>query len=59
MSGPITDQKIFMKSTGHGVVFSETNYRDYTLKRSIIDEKRWKLIFTLENKQIEHFQLQS
>ena len=34
-------------------VFSETDYRDYTFKRSIITPNGWKLIYTLEEKSRE------
>lgn len=37
--------------------FSETNYREYTYKRSIISPDGWKLIVTLENNERELFQL--
>ncbi|MDF1661223.1 MAG: sulfatase [Planctomycetota bacterium] len=47
----------FFAKQRHRAVFSETNYRDYTFKRSIIDEERWKLIFTLESKSVELFNL--
>ena len=38
-------------------VFAETNYRDYTYKRSIITPDGWKLIVTLESNERELFQL--
>lgn len=47
----------FSKKINHRAVFSETNYRDYTFKRSIIDEDRWKLIVTLESEATELFNL--
>lgn len=36
---------------------SETNYRDYTFKRSIIAPDGWKLIYTLETKSRELYNL--
>jgi len=38
-------------------LFSETNYRDYTFKRSVITPDGWKLIYTLENKTRELYDL--
>ena len=38
-------------------VFSETDYRAYTYKRSIISPEGWKLIYTLENKSRELYDL--
>ncbi len=38
-------------------VYSETNYRDYTFKRSIITPDRWKFIYTLESKTRELYDL--
>lgn len=38
-------------------VFSETDYREYTYKRSIITPDGWKLIYTLENKTRELYNL--
>lgn len=38
-------------------VFSETDYRLYTYKRSIITPDGWKLIYTLENRSRELFDL--
>jgi arylsulfatase A-like enzyme len=38
-------------------VISETNYRDYTFKRSIITPDGWKLIYTLETKSRELYNL--
>jgi choline-sulfatase len=38
-------------------VFSETDYREYTYKRSIIDPDGWKLIYTLESKTRELYDL--
>lgn len=38
-------------------VFSETDYRLYTYKRSVIASDGWKLIYTLENKSCELFDL--
>ena len=38
-------------------VFSETDYREYTFKRSIIAPDGWKLVYTLENLQRELFDL--
>ncbi len=40
-----------------GPVFSETNYRDYTFKRSITTPEGWKLIYTLEDKSRELYNL--
>jgi arylsulfatase A-like enzyme len=40
-----------------GDAFSETNYRAYTYKRSIITSEGWKLIVTLENNERELYQL--
>jgi len=40
-------------------VFSETDYREYTFKRSIITPDRWKLIYTLENNRQELFDLKA
>jgi len=40
-------------------VFSETDYRQYTYKRSIITPDGWKLISTLENRSRELFNLES
>jgi arylsulfatase A-like enzyme len=37
--------------------YSETNYRDYTFKRSIITPDGWKLIATLESGDIELYNL--
>jgi len=39
-------------------VFSETDYRQYTYKRSVITPDGWKLIYTLENKGRELYSLQ-
>ena len=39
-------------------VFSETDYRDYTFKRSIITPTGWKLIYTLEEKSRELYHLE-
>ena len=39
-------------------VFSETNYRDYTFKRSIITPAGWKLIYTLEDNSRELYNLE-
>lgn len=38
-------------------VFSETDYRQYTYKRSIITPEGWKLIYTLESQTRELFDL--
>jgi arylsulfatase A-like enzyme len=38
-------------------VYSETDYRQYTYKRSVITPDGWKLIYTLENKSRELFDL--
>jgi arylsulfatase A-like enzyme len=38
-------------------VFSETDYREYTYKRSIITPDGWKLIYTLEDRSRELFDL--
>lgn len=38
-------------------VFSETDYREYTFKRSIITPEGWKLIYTLETKSRELYNL--
>ena len=38
-------------------VFSETNYREYTYKRSVISPDGWKLIFTLEQPVRELYHL--
>ncbi len=38
-------------------VFSETDYREYTFKRSIISPRGWKLIYTLENDRRELYYL--
>lgn len=38
-------------------VFSETDYRAYTYKRSVIDTQGWKLILTLESKRRELYHL--
>lgn len=40
-------------------VFSETDYRQYTFKRSIISSSGWKLIYTLESQSRELFDLSS
>ncbi len=40
-------------------IFSETDYREYTYKRSIIDDEGWKLIYTLENKTRELYNLKN
>ena len=39
--------------------YSETNYREYTFKRSIINPEGWKLILTLEKKSRELYNLES
>jgi arylsulfatase A-like enzyme len=41
------------------IVFSETDYRDYTFKRSIITPDHWKLIYTLEDKSRELYHLKN
>ena len=38
-------------------VYSETDYRQYTYKRSIITKDGWKFIYTLENKSRELYNL--
>ena len=38
-------------------VISETNYREYTFKRSIVDRNGWKLIYTLEKRKRELYNL--
>lgn len=38
-------------------VFAETDYRQYTYKRAIITQDGWKLIYTLETKKRELFNL--
>lgn len=38
-------------------VFAETNYREYTYKRAIITPDGWKLIYTLENRTRELYNL--
>ena len=38
-------------------VFSETNYREYTYKRSIVAPDGWKLIYTLERRTRELYNL--
>lgn len=38
-------------------VFSETDYREYTFKRSIITPDGWKLIYTLEDRSRELYSL--
>lgn len=40
-------------------VFSETDYREFTFKRSIITPQGWKLIYTLESRTRELFDLTS
>lgn len=40
-------------------VFSETDYREYTYKRSIITPDGWKLIYTLEGRRRELYHLES
>lgn len=45
------------KETENRAVFSETNYRDYTYKRSYIDAEHWKLIYTLETGKAELYDL--
>lgn len=40
-------------------IFSETDYRHYTYKRSIIAPDGWKLIYTLEDKTRELFDLKA
>lgn len=39
-------------------VYSETDYRQYTYKRSLITKDGWKFIYTLENKNRELYNLQ-
>lgn len=41
----------------HRDIFSETDYREYTYKRSIIDPDGWKLIYTLELRARELYNL--
>lgn len=46
--------------TGESVerdIFSETDYREYTFKRSLITSSGWKLIYTLENRSRELYYL--
>ena len=38
-------------------IFSETNYRDYTFKRSLTTPDGWKLIYTLEDGRRELYDL--
>lgn len=38
-------------------VYSETDYRQYTYKRSVISKEGWKFIYTLENKGRELYNL--
>ncbi len=38
-------------------IYSETNYRDYTFKRSLTTPDGWKLIYTLENNTCELYDL--
>lgn len=38
-------------------IFSETNYREYTYKRSVISPDGWKLIYTLEGRSRELYDL--
>jgi arylsulfatase A-like enzyme len=38
-------------------IFSETDYREYTFKRSILTPEGWKLIYTLESSQRELYDL--
>jgi arylsulfatase A-like enzyme len=38
-------------------VFSETDYREYTFKRSVVTPDGWKLVYTLESKTRELFDL--
>jgi choline-sulfatase len=40
-------------------VFSETDYRAYTYKRSVVTPDGWKLIYTLETKSRELYDLNS
>lgn len=40
-------------------IFSETDYREYTFKRSIITPEGWKLIVTLENNKLELYNLKA
>lgn len=40
-------------------VYSETDYRQYTYKRSVITKDGWKFIYTLENKGRELYNLKS
>jgi len=40
-------------------VFSETDYRQYTYKRSVVTPDGWKLIYTLESKTRELYNLRS
>jgi arylsulfatase A-like enzyme len=42
---------------GERQVFSETDYRDYTHKRSYIDTDGWKLIYTLETGEAELYDI--
>jgi choline-sulfatase len=47
----------FMGEATSRDVFSETDYRQYTYKRSIIAPEGWKLIYTLETKSRELYDL--
>ena len=40
-------------------VYSETDYRWYTYKRSVMTKDGWKLIYTLENKKRELYNLKT
>jgi arylsulfatase A-like enzyme len=40
-------------------VYSETDYRQYTYKRSVITKDGWKFIYTLENKSRELYNLKN
>lgn len=42
---------------GQRDIFSETDYREYTFKRSILTPDHWKLIYTLETKTRELYHL--
>ncbi|MBI2108558.1 MAG: sulfatase [Parcubacteria group bacterium] len=45
------------KDKNNRPVFSETNYRAYTYKRSLITPEEWKLIVTMENGEVELYNL--
>lgn len=49
----------FIGKTVTKEVYSETDYRQYTYKRSVITTDGWKFIYTLENKDRELYNLTS